>query len=365
MISIKRINIEELRKLALSQGYAEWSVIPISRHRAKSYINNPRCAPTDVVLYLAYTENKLVAYRTIMPDTITGKTETVKVGWLSGNWVSAPFRRKGIASMLFEAAYNDWGGNLLFTNYAEESKAVYDKTSLFAKACTLQGTRTYIRPCLTRILPQKHWLLKQLKPLWSLTDLILKILNPVPLFASAIQLKDITLEYLKHPDNEVINLFESTTKKLCTSRTGTDLEWVIKYPWLVSSALGDKIGDKYFFSSSPKNFEQLIIKVYKASQLVGFMVINSKDEFATTPYIVYTKSEANIMAKVALKQANAMRCYRLTTFHAEISEEIKRIKPFKWTSIAQKRNFYVSKTLLSKLGTNVNFAEGDGDCAFV
>ncbi|MFA5648366.1 MAG: GNAT family N-acetyltransferase [Bacteroidales bacterium] len=365
MISVKRINIQELEKLVFSPSYAEWDIIPISRHRAKSYINNPRCTPTDIVLYLAYIENKLVGYRTIMPDTIFDNDKTIKVGWLSGNWVSPLFRRKGIASILFDAAYNDWDGNLLYTNYAEESKAVYDKTSLFAEAVTLKGTRTYIRPCLAKILPQKHNSLKRLKPLWQLADFILTILNPIPLFARAICLKNISLEYLNEPDNEVISLFESATKKLSTKRVGTDLQWIVRFPWLISSPLGDRIGEKYFFSSSPKKFEQQIIKVFRTSHLIGIMVMNSKDGFATTPYIVCGVAETKTMAKIVIKQANAMGCYRVTTYHTVISDEINRMRPFKWTSLAQKRNFYVTQNLLNKLNTNVSFAEGDGDCAFV
>ncbi|MDD2548949.1 MAG: GNAT family N-acetyltransferase [Bacteroidales bacterium] len=365
MISIKRVSIQELEKLVFSPSYAQWDVIPISRHRAKSYINNPRCATTDVVLYLAYTDSKLVAYRTIMPDTILGNDETIKVGWLSGSWVNPIFRRKGIASKLLDAAYNDWNGNLLFTNYTKESKAVFDKTSLFAKVATLQGARTYIRPCLAKILPQKRRCFKQLKPIWQLTDLILKILNPAPIFAHTIGVKDIGFEYLKEPDNEIISLFESLTKKLSTSRAGTELQWIMKHPWLVSSPLGDRIGDKYFFSSSPKKFEQLIIKVYRASRLVGFMIINSKDGFATTPYIVCNTSDNKTMAKAMLKHANAMGCYRITTYHTAISEEIKRMRPFKWLTISQKRNFYVTQNLQTRLGSDPNFAEGDGDCAFV
>lgn len=365
MISIKRVSIQELEELVFSSSYAEWEVIPISKHRTKSYINNPRCSPSDIVLYLAYIENKLVGYRTIMPDAIFSIGETIKVGWLSGNWVNPDFRRKGIASKLLNEAFNDWNNNLLFTNYAEESKAVYDKTNLFAKAVTLPGIRTYIRPCFARILPQKHRSLKLLKYLWQFADFILRILNPIPLFARTLCLKGIRLEYLKEPDNEIINLFESTTKELSTSRTGVELQWILRFPWLISSPLGDRIGERYFFSSSPKKFEQQIIKVYRASKLLGFMIINSKDGFATTPYIICNNNDANTFAKIALKQANAMGCYRITTYHKTISEEIKRMSPFKWTSLAQQRNFYVTQILQNKLNASLTFVEGDGDCAFV
>jgi len=365
MIDITRVKLSELNALVSSPEYAKWAVIPISRHRAKSYINNPRASDNDMVLYLAYIDNELVGYRTILSDTIFKNGEAIKVGWLSGNWVNPKLRRKGIATALFEAAFSDWDERLLFTNYALESKAVYDKTSRFHLIKTLEGRRFYLRPCLAKTLPPKGKLFSTLSPAWFILDQILRILNPLPLLGKMMRIKGITVEYLPYPDEEVRDIFTNELANTPTARAGNDLEWILSHPWLVSSPLGDRIGNKYYFSSSPKRFESFLLKVYRQNQLLGIIMINSRDGFATTPYVICNVNEDKLFAKIIAKQALAMGCNRLTTFNLPIANALSSIFPFGLLSKSQERNFYASQKAVSIIEKEVTFLEGDGDCAFV
>jgi GNAT superfamily N-acetyltransferase len=366
MISIKKVCVSELQQLVNDHSYLTWDNIPISRHRAMSYIHNPRCLPTDAVLYLAYIGNRLVGYRTIFPDSITSGDKIIKVGWLSGNWVDPNFRRKGIASMLFKSAMADWNNRLLFTNYAEESKAVYDKTGYFKSVCTLSGVRLYIRPCLTRILCTRGRKYKVLKPIWQIIDFLLSIFNPVPLFLRLIrQPNGIKYEYLNLADDETINVFESETKKTPTHRLGIELNWILNHPWLVSAPLGDVLGKKYYFSSSPKRFESMLVKVYRDNDLLGFFLANLNDRFITTPYIICREGEERVFAKAILKHALALGAFRITTFNEMVGKELKRLTFLGWLSLNQKRNFFASNSIYTEIGNNLTFIEGDGDCAFV
>jgi GNAT superfamily N-acetyltransferase len=365
MIDIIRVKISDLNALVSASNYPQWEVIPISRHRAVSYINNPRASASDTILYLAYIDSKLVGYRTILPDEIYSNGEAIKVGWLSGNWVNPRLRRKGIATALFEAAYTDWEGKLLFTNYALESKAVYDKSSHFEMASTLNGQRFYLRPCLAKILPPKGNVLKALKPLWFSLDFILSIFNPFPIIGKAIRTKEISIEYIAKPDEEVKELFTQSVAKTPTARTSRELDWIFNHPWLVSSPLGDRIGEKYFFSSSPRTFHQSLLKVYRQNELIGFMMLNNKDGFLSTPYVVCKDNDAVIFAKILLKQALAMGCDRVTTYHSLLAKAMKWVFPFRVISIMQQRNFYATHKTKGMINEGYTFNEGDGDCVFV
>lgn len=365
MIDIKRVKISELNALISASDYPQWEVIPISRHRAKSYISNPRASANDTVLYLAYMEEKLVGYRTILPDEIHSNGEAIKVGWLSGNWVDPKLRRQGIATTLFDTAFSDWGEKLLYTNYALESKAVYDKTSRFHLLESLKGGRFYLRPCLAKILPAKGYLFKALKPIWFTLDFLLSIFNPFPLLGKVIRTREISIEYISKPDEEVKALLTQALAKTPTARAGRELEWIFNHPWLVSSPLGDRIGARYFFSSSPKSFHQSLLKVYRQNELIGFMMLNNKDGFLSTPYVVHEDKDAIIFAKILLKQALAMGCNRVTTYHSILAKAMKRIFPFRVTSITQQRNFYATHRTKEMMTEGYTFCEGDGDCAFI
>ena len=366
MISIKKICVSELQQFVYDPSYLMWDNIPISRHRAMSYIHNPRSLPSDVVLYLAYIGDRLVGYRTIFPDSITFGEKVIKVGWLSGNWVDPNFRRRGIASKLFESALVDWNNRLLFTNYAEESKAVYDKTGTFKRVYTLNGVRLYIRPCLTRILCAKKRQFKYYKVLWQAIDFLFSIMNPLPLFSSLIrQPSGIKYEYLNMADPQVIKIFENETSKTPTHRTGKELNWILTHPWLVSAPQGDIIGKKYFFSSSPKRFESFLVKVYRDNDFLGFILFNLNEKFITTPYIMCREGEERIFAVALLKHAVNLGACRVTTYHQLLGKELKRLVPFGWLSLNQKRIFFATSSINQEIGDNFTFLVGDGDCAFV
>lgn len=366
MISITRIKVSELVTLVSNPDYPSWEVIPISKHRAISYFNNPRCNPSDVVLYLASIEGKLVGYRTVMPDTLYKDGKSIIVGWLSGNWVNPKLRRRGIASELFRAASEDWGGRFLYTNYALESKAVYDKTKRFVKVKTLMGTRSYIRPCLAKVLPAKGKIFRSTKVVWSFLDFLLSFVNPLPLISNSFRIKDAFIECVKVPDKEIISFYSKLTDKSPSRREAKELDWIFHYPWLVSSPGGDTIGEKYFFSSSPKSFEQYFLKVYRNNKPVGFLMINNTDGFISTPYIYCNERDSNLFAKILLRHSVSVGASRLTTYHETIAKELKGLWPFGWLSLWQQRNFFAANEVVNELDEcNLPFLEGDGDCAFV
>ncbi|MFP4557373.1 MAG: GNAT family N-acetyltransferase [Bacteroidales bacterium] len=367
MIDIKRIRILELNELVSSPSYAEWEVVPISRHRAKSYINNPRSISSDVVMYLAYMGNKLVGYRTILPDEIFSNNERVRVGWLSGNWVHPQHRREGVSTELFNAAYSDWEGMLLYTNYAPESKAVYDKTSRFSYVNSCLGRRFYLRSCLRILLPPKGHFYKLFLPVWYLADFLFSIFNPLPFITKHLRLgKDVTFEYLSKPDDELLSAFHEFTSRTLTKRSKEELLWISEYPWLVSSPLGDRIGTKYFFSSAPKRFDQFFVKVYLNGRFAGFLIGNLNNRMFSVPYVYCSEDDSLTFSKIILKHAGKLNAAFFTVFNKNISNKLKGVFPFGLLSLSQKRNFYVTTNLHHHIQKEEKkFIEGDGDSVFV
>lgn len=154
MISIQKISLEKLGDFIHSTDFKKLRNKPISKIRAVSYINNPRANKNDIVLYMVFNLDELIAYRTIFSDYFTNEDNNkVFFGWLSGNWVHTKHRRKGLSTLLFNEVLKDWNHKLMYTNYAEASKLVYDKTQKFNLLLDLKGARYYTRFCLGDILP--------------------------------------------------------------------------------------------------------------------------------------------------------------------------------------------------------------------
>lgn len=367
MIKIYRVNTNEVQIYSVDPLLAERENIPISRHRAMSYAANPRADAHDVVLYLAYKDEKLIGYRTVLPDYLYIGNQQQKVGWLSGNWVHIDYRRQGIALLLLEEASKDWNNNLLFTNYALESKAVYDKSGKFEKLKTIKGRRYYIKPCLSTLLPPRNNFFKKNYYTLRFFDFILGLINPIPLFVRSITLfEKVEFEYLSRPENEVSELFEKICKNTPTRRSRFELQWILRFPWLVSSPLGDRIGMKYFFSSSPSRFCQSIVKVYNNDALTGFILFNVSGNKLTVPYISFKPEDSKLIAKVILMHAQKFKVSMITTYHPEIIKSINSLGVYRLFSKGRIRNYYATKDLSVALkNTDIEFNDGDGDCAFV
>lgn len=362
MLRIKKYRLSELQAFVNSPLYEAMEVVPVSKHRVNSYINNPRANADDFVLYMAFLGDELVGYRTLLPDMLYVDEATLRVAWLSGNWVSPAHRRKGISSQIFRQVFDDWEGRLLYTNYAPESKAVYDKTGKFTHVQSLPGVRLYLRPCLYPILSKRGKQFRFLKPLWWTVDRILWLINPLPLFAKGIKLRGVGLEYVATVDDELAKLFEEATDASPLQRKRQELEWIMKFPWLVPSPLGDRVGERYFFSASPKRFQQQLVKVYKEKTLAGFIMLNHTDGVASVPYVSFQPEDVELFTKIILKHAMAVGADRLTVYHAELSRSLRSLKPFGLLSRKQYRNYFASQSLSL---SNTTFLEGDGDCVFV
>ena len=279
-------------------------------------------------------------------------------------WVDPKHRRKGIASTMLQAVLNDWDGRVLSTNFSPYSKYVIDKTKQFVEVNNLKGIRIYLKPCLARILPPRGDFFKHLKPLWVLLDFFLSIINPLPLFNRMVKINDVSLEYSNFPDDEVESLFQNFMKKTPSQRSGNEFRWIFDFPWLVSSPLGDRVGEKFYFSSSPKRFEQIITKVFRNGKLLGFILSNFTDGYLTTPYIICPEGEERVFARIILNQAISMQCLRITTFHEVVGDALREIKPFGLLSISQTRKFFATQNVFDILEKGSNFIEGDGDSAF-
>ena len=170
IVRIEKIKLKNLKEFHQSERFLKFKNSPISGLRVASYINNPNGSPEDVVLYLAIKNEQVLGYKTIFSDKFIHRGNKIKFGWLSGTWTHDDYRRKGVSLNLFNEAYNDWDGRLMYTNYAVASKKVYDKSTEFSKLVSFEGYRYYSRFYLGELLPPKSIWFKRIKKLLRIFD---------------------------------------------------------------------------------------------------------------------------------------------------------------------------------------------------
>ena len=70
MIDIRLLNKKHLNEYINSDIFADQDNIPISKHRALSHFNNPRLDEDDIILLLAYENDRMIGYLGVLPDKI-------------------------------------------------------------------------------------------------------------------------------------------------------------------------------------------------------------------------------------------------------------------------------------------------------
>jgi hypothetical protein len=170
MHEIKLIRVKELIGFIHSQDYSDAPVVPISIPRALSYTNNIRAHGDDIVIVLLYDGKQMIAYRCLYPDHLFYRGETIRFSWISGSWVHPNHRRLGLSMKILKHIVHDLRIPLLFSNYAQHSKALYDKSNDFTRVALLEGKRYYFRFAFFEVLPPRKTLYTKLKGLLYVLD---------------------------------------------------------------------------------------------------------------------------------------------------------------------------------------------------
>ncbi len=368
MLTIKKFTISVIIEFVFSEKYKKLKNIPISKHRALSYLKNPRISSSDTVMFLAYENNELVGYRTILPDYFYQNNNKYKIGWLSGNWVKPEKRRTGISTKLFNAAYDEWDGNLAYTNYAPVSKAVYDKTSEFVKFQSIKGLRAYNRFNFADLLPPKSSFFQTIKPFLRFSDFILNLFCDIRIIVlnNFLSVKNIKFEYVNFIDDEITEFIKNKIDKEVCRRSQKELNRIINYPWIINQAIKDNYNKRYHFSSTDKRFNNFNIKIYDDNEkLIAYLMLTVRNKRLSVPYCYYDNN-INDVIKIIYKHMLNMHLSMLTVYNNNI---VKYLRNHSTPFLFKKkifRNYFITKEANSKLSDNqlFNFQDGDGDCVF-
>ena len=362
MVKITKIKLHSLLDFIQSEQYLSFTDKPISLIRAKSYVENPNANKEDVVLYMAFFNKQLVGYRTILSDVFYSKNSKQKFGWLSGNWVHPKHRRKNISTILLNEVLKDWNKQLMYSNYAEASKAVYDKINLFAELTNLNGVRYYRRWSLADLLPPKNRFFKYLKPLLSLTDWIFN-LKFKPNYTQLIHQNNIQI--IKHWDKE-IQLFLSPFKKVeLFKRNIETYQWIKNNPWIKTEEETKQESKKYYFSSYAKIFKSdfYVIK-NSTNKIIAVLNISIKNKQLKIPYF-YSLEEGVSLSKDFIVTLCSKYGINYVTIYDEmlnkifIKEAFIKKKPFS-------QKYFITKDIAKNYPDLNTFSiqTGDGDSVF-
>ncbi|TNF45037.1 MAG: N-acetyltransferase [Bacteroidetes bacterium] len=359
-LRIEKIRLKDLENFVQNETFQQFTTIPITILRAKSYLNNPNTQSNDVVLYLGFIEKQLVAFRSLFAGRIFSENESIRFAWCSGNWVHPGFRRKGFSEQLLHEAFADWNGKLMFTNYAPNSEKLYLKTGLFQPIHQFKGFRGYLFPK-TRKLIQSAGKNLVTKFVFSSIDSIISVYASLRiLFFNAEPNPDFEFKTAQFPDPECYQLLQNNSQNHIFERGETELNWIFQFPWI--STEHHSVAEKYPFSSFSTSFYYNTIKVFSKKELIGFFIFSVREGHLKTLFF-FIPEEVEIEVAKYLKQfCITQKIEVITVYNSEIAQHLfSRKFPFLHT---KKYGQKIYSSFEIKNSANLRFQDGDGDVIF-
>ncbi len=358
-ISFTKSSLEEFIH---SDKFDQLVNLPISKLRAISQINNPRAKVDQVLLVAQFDENKTVGYLGILPDEIYIDNQTHIVGWLTCFWVDEEYKSQNVAANLFLRAIRAYNKNIFITNIVPRLEPVYQKTKLFFPTVYKTGFRGYFRFNLAEILPPKKSVFQKIKPLLQLGDALLNTITDIR-FVWNKQKHLGNFEYVKSTDAISEEFFIKHQKNNWIKRTKKEINWILQYPWLKQGEDTEQLATRYYFSCIEKAFETKVVQFKNdKDEIIVLVILNIKNKQLTVPYLLAEPKDFPLLSSFIFNLMSSERLTMFTSYHTEFCNYLTIIKtPFLFSK-EMKKPYFISKKFEGL--QNLNFQDGDGDCAF-
>lgn len=364
---LKKIRIGELEAFAQSSEYKQSDVIPISSNRIKSYVNNPRADKNDVVLYMLFEGEKLIGFRTLFADTLMRDGQTLKFAWLSGSWVRREYRRMGIATQLLDELFTDWDGKILYTNYAPNSKALYDKSKKFVSLLEKQGIRYYFRFHTAVLLKNRNAFFRRFYFALRLFDISMNLLFSPYYFIQKKRFKSwpFRVEWRNAQNSHECLNYMAANPGSVFNRGDSEFRWILGYPW-VTQINNDE--QSYPFSSYTTGFyyKNLLIRDQNGS-IRGLTLLKIRKGAVTVPYFHADSDSVARLSRAIVVFCHKINANSLTLYQGAVLEKLERRYGVSIIKKYMKQKYFIATKLESRWNMSarqISVQDGDGDCIF-
>jgi GNAT superfamily N-acetyltransferase len=355
MIHLKTLNKKQLENFISSGEFLSYDFLPITEHRAKSHITNPKANDEQTLLILAFDDDQLAGYIGCLPDEFTIDGKIIHYAWLSTLFISDQFRGKKIAQTLLNKAFEEYQGNIAITEFTKAAESLYRKTGVFKYIKPKPGKRFYFRTDLETIIPSKNKKAKPFKPVFKIADSVINFI--ISIKNSFIKQPRFPFEVLDKTDDESADFIS----KFKSNRTSAEIGWAIENPWLMEGE-ADK---SYLFSSYSHNFKYFWVKVYcENNNLITCSLMMLRDGHLKIPYL-FSIADLTQFIEFLSYFVVEHQVKMMTSYHIELNEKIASNLSF--PNIHQRkieRRYMFHQEFLNRLPENFNpnFQDGDGDC---
>lgn len=356
-------NKSQLHDFINSEQFRALKNIPISKERALSQINNPRADKEDILLVAQFDGDITTGYLGILPDYIVIADQKEKIGWLTCFWVHDEYKSKDVAANLFRRVLRAWNHKVFITNIVPWLEPVYQKTKIFKPTQFKSGYRGYLRFNLAEILPPKSPFFQKIETALKIGDSLLNLFFDLRFVFQKSNAIKYNYTLVSHINDQLAQFINSNNVFYWNRRSQEEINWILQYPWLIETSSQTEDSSRYYFSLISKRFRnQLYNFSNESGKIVGLVFITIRDNHLAVPYIFADKDSIDEISKFLFNKMSEYKLNTLTIFNDELIASFKKLKLGFLFSKTIKKPYFISKKI--DLLENLNFQDGDGDCAF-
>jgi len=360
-MDLRTYTLEELEGYLTPLFSNPESTLPLSPLRLQSYLENPRADKHDTVLFEMHHENQLLGYRTLLPDLFYDMEGIPqRFAWLSGNWVHPQMRRKGISTKLLMEAEEKWNGRLMYTNYAPDSKALYDHTGRFFALVRREGRRYYLRSNSEELLGNRV----NARGVLRMGDRAVNQIREQKLKTFRFpEDSSYIMERLQEPTSEMEIIISRLQQKSLFRRDVNIFKWAMSRPWVTDQEI-DPL--PYHFSYQSEKFENILYEFrHTVSGARGMLWMIHHNKAISVPYLFSEDKQLfGIMAATLAQAMIKLGCTHSTIRNSELNTQLMAFKKVFLSSKQMPQLIFAHRRLAGSVPSHILIHDGDGDVMF-
>jgi hypothetical protein len=366
MTEFNLLNKNQLLEFIGSKDFYSLRFVPLTKQRAWSHLHNPRLLPEDIMLITASQDGKMVGYLGMMPDQlITSDNKSHRMVWPTCMWVDPEVRGGGIAQKLINKGL-EVEGKLVITDFVPGSRKIYERCLSFNSSAFVDGVRLYVQMDLQTILPPKKPVFQKIKPLLKTADALFNILLKSVRMFRPVKQPSFRYEFINYIDEETGSFIEKFQQQELFRRGAAELNWILKYPWMISAPEKDFVSRKYYFSSLDKSFEYFTVNIRdKENTIIAFLLFTRRNRTLKLPYAYFDPSATAEVTEMISYLIRKLDVSTFTTYHSTLTAWYLNNKAPGFFRKSMRKEYLISDKLSEILKhTPFSRQDGDGDCAF-
>lgn len=344
---IELFSVSDVRNwLIHNQSFRGLDSLVIAPQRAWAIIHNPYVRDEDIIVATVFENNELAAFSACFPDIINGR----RAWWYSTLYCRPESTGRGFGIIVIGSLHEAHNGEEAFDmNGAKETQEIFSfldcKLSFVTRYVfsrkvfnqnTLKGKLAFIAESCRQLRYRKYR----------------------KLAARIARKSEYTLQYVSHIDDKLYEFIVANKNQDAFLRSKEMLNWVLSYPFIISSPLLNRVDRGNHFSSNLVEYELKCICVYQGRDLVGlYIVCITKDCFAIK-YLYYQSSSEQIVFNSILDHLLHFSAKCIVTLNKSLADYLA---PFHLTGVqrTEEQSFCYPESF--NYSNNLSIQGGDGD----